>query len=91
MRRCWRIDPGALGAADLVIEIRVRLRPNGTLLATPDILDTIRYNTDGYFRSAADSARRAIQECSPFTLPQSRYDLWKDMKLRFDPRRMFGG
>ncbi len=26
-----------------------------------------------------------------FDLPPKRYEIWRDMVLRFDPRRMFGG
>jgi hypothetical protein len=46
---------------------------------------------DSFFRSAAENARRAILRCSPFTLPPNKYEVWRDLTLRFDPSRMFGG
>ena len=38
----------------------------------------------------AESAKRAILSCQPFTMlrPQN-YDQWKDIEITFDPRDMF--
>jgi outer membrane biosynthesis protein TonB len=44
----------------------------------------------GAFRSAAENAKRAINRCSPFRLPPRKYDVWRQLTLRFDPREMFG-
>lgn len=89
LRRCWRIDPGARGAQDIVVEIRVLLNPDGSV-QTVEILDVVRMVQDGYFRSAAENAKRAVKQCSPFQLPPRKYDVWRQLTLRFDPRRMFG-
>ena len=89
LRNCWRIDPGARGAEDIVVEIRVLLNPDGSV-KTVEILDVVRMIQDGYFRSAAENAKRAVARCSPFRLPVGRYEVWKQLTLRFDPRRMFG-
>ncbi len=38
----------------------------------------------------AESARRAILQCQPYTmLRQETYDSWKDMELAFKPSDMF--
>jgi len=89
LRKCWRIDPGAQGAEDIVVEIRVLFNPDGSV-KTVEILDVVRMIQDGYFRSAAENAKRAVARCSPFTLPVGKYEIWKQVKMRFDPRRMFG-
>ena len=89
LRRCWRIDPGAQGAQDIVVEIKVLLNPDGSVL-TVEILDVVRMIQDGYFRSAAENAKRAVKQCSPFQLPPRKYEVWRQLTLRFDPRRMFG-
>ena len=89
LRRCWRIDPGARGAEDIVVEIKVLLNPDGSV-QTAEILDVIRLIQDGFFRSAAENARRAINRCSPFRLPPRKYDVWRQLTLRFNPREMFG-
>jgi colicin import membrane protein len=40
----------------------------------------------------AESAKRAILTCQPFTmLRPEHYQLWKDIEITFDPREMFGG
>ncbi len=89
LRRCWRLDPGARGAEDMVVEIRVVLNPDGSVRRT-DIVDVVRMVQNAYFRSAAENAKRAINVCSPFRLPQGKYQVWRELTLRFNPREMFG-
>jgi len=51
------------------------------------ILDQGRYNSDSYFRAAADAAVRALRnpQCSPLELPPDKYDQWNVTVIRFDP------
>lgn len=88
LRACWNLDPGAQGIKDMVIEIRVALNKDGTVKDVK-VLDTSRYNSDKAFRSVADSARRAVYVCAPYSIFSNRYldkyDLWKTMLLRFNP------
>ena len=55
-----------------------------------DIVDVVRMVQNAYFRSAAENAKRAINVCSPFRLPQGKYQVWRELTLRFNPREMFG-
>ena len=87
---CWRIEPGARGAEDHVVEIKVNLNPDGSVRQVK-IVDVQRMVADAYYRSAAENARRAILSCSPFDLPLDQFEIWREMTLNFDPRRMFGG
>lgn len=89
IQRCWRLDPGAQQAEDLIVEIRITLRRDGTLVSA-EVVDLTRMFGDAYFRSAAENARRAIQACSPYKLPVSEYEVWRVINLKFDPREMFG-
>ena len=89
VRGCWRLDPGALEAEDMVVEIHVTLNPDGSVRQA-NIVDVVRMVQDAYFRSAAENARRAINKCSPFELPMRKYDVWRELTLRFNPREMFG-
>lgn len=89
LRQCWRLDPGAREAEDMVVEIRVVLNPDGSVRRT-DIVDVVRMVQNAYFRSAAENAKRAINVCSPFRLPQGKYQVWRELTLRFNPREMFG-
>ena len=89
LRACWNLDPGAMGIQDMIIEIRAYLNRDGSVREVK-ILDTGRYNSDRYFRSVADSARRAVYICEPVysifaeKYPE-KYDLWNTMLLRFNP------
>lgn len=88
LRACWNLDPGAKGAQNMIIEIRAHLNPDGNVRKV-DILDTSRYNNDAHFRSVAESARRAVHICAPYTVFSERYsdkyDKWKTMLIRFNP------
>jgi hypothetical protein len=94
MRECWNLDPGARGIGDMLIEVRVSLRADGTVAAVK-IADTLRYGGDSAFRSVAESARRAVYICgnkgeeSPFYLLASRhpdkYEVWQNMVFFFNP------
>ena len=90
MARCWQIEPGARDAESLVVEIRVVLNPDASV-RDARIIDFERMFSDSFFRSAAENARRAIYRCSPFDLPANKYEVWREMTLKFDPRLMFGG
>lgn len=88
LRACWNLDPGAMGIEDMIVEIRAELNQDGSVRKV-DIMDKSRYGTDNYFRSVADSARRAVYICAPYKILADKYaekyDLWKTMLLRFNP------
>lgn len=82
----WNPPVGIRNAGDMVIRVRVLLRPDGTLAGPPSVL------TSGHgpmFESARDSAIRAIFRGQPFDMlkPQT-YETWKDIEVTFDPRDM---
>lgn len=89
LRACWNLDPGAMGIENMIIEIRATLNQDGSV-RNVDILDMSRYNSDSFFRSVADSARRAVYICEPAYKILSekypeKYDKWQTMLLRFNP------
>ena len=88
LRACWNLDPGAMGIEDMVVEIKAQLNQNGTVRSV-EIMDMSRYNSDNHFRSVADSARRAVYICAPYQILADKYaekyDMWKVMRLRFNP------
>ncbi|MDE3015774.1 MAG: TonB C-terminal domain-containing protein [Pseudomonadota bacterium] len=88
--RCWNVPAGARDAQNLVVVLRIQLEPDGSVtkveLASGN---ESRYNSDSFFRAAADSAMRAVRECSPLKkLPPQKYQTWHDMELTFDPKDM---
>lgn len=90
---CWLVPAGARDAGDLKIRIRIVLNPDGSLARPPEILDRLRMNLpgEGYFRAAAESARKAVEKCEPLKLPVDSYDIWRDTELIFDPSDMLEG
>lgn len=92
LSRCWNIPIGGMDAENLVVEILATVGPD-RVVKTTEIIDKTRYKNDPFYRSAAESARRALlnPRCSPLALPEDKYDLWKTMRIRFNPKEMFGG
>ena len=90
IQKCWSIPAGAREAEDLVVRIRFSLNPDGSLRGEPEILYRDRMD-EPFFRTAAESARRAVLRCTPLTLPPEKYESWKEIKLNFNPRDLLGG
>ncbi len=91
IEQCWNVPAGSRDARDLVIRIQFSLKPDGSLKAPPVILDRERMG-DGFYRAAAESARRAVLLCTPLkNLPTAKYDRWQEITLTFNPRDMLGG
>lgn len=90
LAKCWNVVPGAIDAENLIVEVTMTMNPDATVQAAT-IKDTWRYKNDSFFRAAADSALRAVRNpaCSPLKLPLNKYDLWKKITIRFDPKGMF--
>lgn len=86
---CWYVQAGAKYAEELIVEIRVEMNRDRTVNRA-SILDKGEYNRNNHYRAAADAALRAIRnpKCSPLKLPPEKYDEWKTVLIRFDPRDM---
>lgn len=87
--RCWNIPAGARDAENLIVEIRAVFNPDGSV-ARAEILDTGRMASDPFYRAAAESAYRAVLQCSPLQMPPKKYNVWKIVTLRFNPKEMLG-
>ena len=87
---CWNVPAGARDAENLVVDIRLRLNADGTVM-TAELVDGARAARDTFFRAAAESALRAVlnPRCSPLRLPPKKYEEWKNMVLSFNPRDLF--
>ncbi|MCI5049310.1 MAG: hypothetical protein MRY32_03140 [Rickettsiales bacterium] len=89
-KRCWRLPAGAAGDYELAVRVRVLFNADGTAREVGLVRDQVsRYQSDSFFRAAADSAIRAVQLCSPLKdMPMEKYDSWKDIEFNFDPMEM---
>jgi outer membrane biosynthesis protein TonB len=85
---CWSVPAGAAEAKDLVANIRLLLKQDGSLAAEPTVMNR---GSSPFFQIYAESALRAIRRCQPYRMPIAKYELWKDVELVFEPKGMFGG
>ena len=88
--KCWRMPAGAKDDYTLAVRVRVLVNQDGSVREVGLVPDQVsRYQSDTFFRAAADSAIRAVHACSPLqNLPMDKYGTWKDMELNFDPQEM---
>lgn len=89
LAQCWNVLPGARDADDIVVALSLTMNPDRTIQRAV-VKDQARLS-DPFFKAAADSALRAVRNprCSPLELPAFKYDQWKEMTIRFDPKDMF--
>jgi colicin import membrane protein len=86
---CWNPPAGAPNADRVRVLMTIRLKPDRTLAAPPEVEIAAR---DASTQAMIDAAVRAIIQCQPYAMfsPQ-RYDAWKEIPLDFNPVEMFGG
>jgi hypothetical protein len=87
---CWTLPAGVDGIEDMVVRLRIQVRPDRTVQVVT-IEDQARLNQDSIFRAVAESARRAVDRCSPLNLPADKYALWRDIVMNFYPEYAIGG
>ena len=89
---CWSLPLGLPYQENLLVRIKLRLRPDGTVLRS-EILDHARMNKPGqsFYKVLAESALRAVKLCQPLRVPSTGYERWKELQLNFDAREMLEG
>ena len=89
---CWSIPLGLPYNEDLLVRIKLQLKPDGSIIKT-EILDHARMNRpgQGFYKVLAESALRAIKLCQPLRVPSTGYERWKELQLNFDAREMLEG
>ena len=89
---CWSIPLGLPYDEDLLVRIKLQLKPDGSVISS-EIIDHARMNKpgQGFYKVLAESALRAIKLCQPLRVPTTGYEKWKDLQLNFDAREMLEG
>jgi len=89
---CWSIPLGLPYNENLLVRIKLKLKPDGSVVKT-EIIDHARMNKPGqaFYKVLAESALRAIKLCQPLRVPTTGYERWKDLQLNFDAREMLEG
>ena len=89
LAQLWSIPAGAKDPQELIVLVRVKLKPDGMLAAPPMVLTS---GKTPLFVAARDSAIRALFRGQPFDmLKPEHYEQWKDIEITFDPRDMIRG
>lgn len=79
LQNCWKPVPGV----ERVVNVRFVLTREDRLAAPPKVLD-IREGAK--LDEFAKAAVNAVKTCQPFKLPADKYELWKDVEVRFDAK-----
>jgi len=89
---CWSIPLGLPYNENLLVRIKLKLKPDGTVSKT-EILDHARMNKpgQGFYKVLAESALRAVKLCQPLRVPTTGYERWKELQFNFDAREMLEG
>ena len=90
IQRNWNLPAGGRNVHNMQVALRIRLAPDGNVLDV-SVVDQGQVMNDPFFRAMAESAVRAVLKTGQIkNLSPAKYHLWRDMKINFDPREMFG-
>jgi hypothetical protein len=84
LTQLWTIPAGAKDPQELIVQVRVKLKPDGMLATPPMVLTN---GKSPLFVAARDSAIRALFRGQPYDmLKPEHYEQWKEIEITFDPR-----
>ena len=81
--KCWNMSIGA-SEVKTIIPLKISANTDGTINSV-EIVDTSFYRQDTFYRATADSARRAVLDCSPIPIPKNKSIFFRNFILDFDP------
>jgi hypothetical protein len=81
--KCWDTSIGA-SEVKMIIPLQISANKDGTINSV-EIVDNSLYIKNSFYRATADSARRAVLDCSPLPLPKNKEDQFKSFVFDFDP------
>lgn len=83
---CWSVDAGMRGLEEIVVELQVRLRPDGSVVQVRPAGPT---NTgDPRWRTVYETAQRALlsPRCNPLPIPPEKRPTVETAVFRFNAR-----
>jgi colicin import membrane protein len=80
--KCWETSIGA-SEVKIIIPLKISANMDGSVNSV-EIDDQSRYVKDTFYRATADSARRAVIDCSPLPLPKNKASQFKSFFFDFD-------
>ncbi|MEM9739213.1 MAG: cell envelope integrity protein TolA [Pseudomonadota bacterium] len=86
---CWRDVKDLPDPERLIVSVRLRLKPNGTLAEDVKLVRPSRPPIgDRFMQQAIDRALNAARRCAPYNLPEGAeeyYEDWDDLVINFGP------
>lgn len=84
--QCWRRP--AENSPRLIVTLQIELTPDGNLAKVPTLIrPSSEAGADNKLLVAIEAARRAVQQCAPFSLPADRHTQWRLVNFDFDARK----
>ena len=80
--KCWETSIGA-SEVKIIIPLKISANMDGSVNSV-EIDDQSSYVKDTFYRATADSARRAVLDCSPLPLPKNKASQFKSFFFDFD-------
>ena len=80
--QCWN-TPFTAKDLKMTVDLKIRANTDGAVTKV-DIIDVHKYNKNLIYKAVADSALRAVVDCSPLPLPKEKYELWRVFTFSFD-------
>ena len=87
---CWTPPPTMPEGERYIAQVRVEYNADGTLAATPELLNP---PNDPAWRAHAESAMRAVLKCNPLRVPPEfapYFEQWRTKTVHFDPQSALG-
>ncbi len=81
--KCWDTSIAA-SEVKMIIPLKISANMDGSINSV-EIVNNSLYAKDTFYRATADSARRAVLDCSPLPLPENKAKLFKNFFFDFDP------
>lgn len=84
---CWLSTSKGLKSTYPSVDLIINVNPNRSI-RDASVENQNRAENDPSFRLVAESAIRALKEkdCQTLDLPISKFDVWKTIRFRFDPK-----
>jgi outer membrane biosynthesis protein TonB len=88
LKECWKPPASLAEAGNLMVVLRVSLKPSGALAAEPSLIAASGSEAGPVLMRAA---MQALHDCQPYAfLPAKKYKEWKLLDLAFSPGGMTG-
>ncbi len=87
--QCWTVDPGN-PAFEVVVVVGMEMNRDGTVVQNSIRLVSARGGDAGTQEIAYQAARRAVLRCQSggYSLPEEKYDQWREIEMTFNPEEM---